>query len=357
MIKKLAFSALFAVLMLCMPSAASAECSEIPTPMSSHISATSYRGTNIWRANAGTANGPCIGTFTEIWFNSGNFQCTLGTMTQGRCVMEANGNTGVQATQYGCGTYQVRRMHRWKLFSGSITQDAGPSVEEENVNCPAPPPQAWELGCDDQNPVYSMWWDYETEQYQCSSPILITTTGAAYRLTSIADGVLFDIDGNGTLNRVAWTHAGDELAWLAIDLNGNGLIDNGKELLGSKTNEGWNGFEALSNIQLAATGKRRSTLDGDDAIYHRLLLWTDRNHDGVSQPNELGRYSKQFSGIQLHYTYNEKGKNLDAYGNSYALIGEAIKRTASGLNPLDIYNRDLKDRTVTIYDVWLTHTK
>lgn len=52
-------------------------------------------------------------------------------------------------------------------------------------------------------------------------------------LTSVAAGVLFDIDGDGDLEHVAWTEPGAAVALLAIDRNGDGRITTGAELFGS----------------------------------------------------------------------------------------------------------------------------
>lgn len=75
---------------------------------------------------------------------------------------------------------------------------------------------------------------------QCStnpSPILINlkNNSANYRLTSAAEGVLFDINADGVVDRVSWTEAGSDIAFLVFDRDGNGRIDDGKELFGTAT--------------------------------------------------------------------------------------------------------------------------
>lgn len=66
-------------------------------------------------------------------------------------------------------------------------------------------------------------------------PIIVDTTGEGFHLTSISDGVFFDIMGDGNPIKLAWTKANSGNAFLALDRNGNGRIDSGKELFGNFT--------------------------------------------------------------------------------------------------------------------------
>lgn len=67
----------------------------------------------------------------------------------------------------------------------------------------------------------------------CISPIVIDVAGNGFNLTDAQNGVLFDITNSGSPMQVAWTSANSDDAWLALDRDNNGKIDNGKELFDS----------------------------------------------------------------------------------------------------------------------------
>jgi hypothetical protein len=119
-------------------------------------------------------------------------------------------------------------------------------------------------------------------------PILFKLGSGPWKLSGLNDPVLFDINNTGHLDTVGWTAADSEIAFLAIDRNGNGRIDDGGELFGNGTlltsgSRAPNGFEALAEFDANGDG----VIDQKDPVWSRLLLWTDRSHDGVSQAGEL----------------------------------------------------------------------
>jgi hypothetical protein len=120
----------------------------------------------------------------------------------------------------------------------------------------------------------------------------------AYRLTSKQDGVMFDLDGDGGREPVAWTDPKADVAFLALDRNGNGQIDNGTELFGDHTlPRAPNGFAALARLADFADGK----INRDHLKFARLLLWYDTNHNGVSEAGELVPASDRLEAIGLGY--------------------------------------------------------
>lgn len=134
------------------------------------------------------------------------------------------------------------------------------------------------------------------------SPILIDVTGNGFSLTNALGGVDFDLDGDGSVERIAWTSAGSENAWLALDRNGNGVIDNGQELCGN--------FTAQTE---PPTGEMRN---GDqDFVFSSLRLWLDTNHNGTSEASELQSLSTLgLSSIEPDY---KTSKRTDEHGNQF----------------------------------------
>ena len=93
-------------------------------------------------------------------------------------------------------------------------------------------------------------------------------------------------DGSGTCLAREWP--GPDTPWLALDLDGSGAIENGRELLGSASptrggHRPTDGFDALAEHDADGDGRITSA----DPVWDALLLWSDLDRDRASSAWEL----------------------------------------------------------------------
>jgi len=107
-------------------------------------------------------------------------------------------------------------------------------------------------------------------------PLVINFSGTAAQLSQ--RDFYFDIDADGSKDQIAFVGEGSGL--LALDKNEDGSINDGSELFGALSGDG---FADLSQYDLDGN----NWIDENDAIYDSLRIWS-RNSDGEDSLLALG---------------------------------------------------------------------
>jgi len=194
------------------------------------------------------------------------------------------------------------------------------------------------FGSDGQGSVSA---DYTVQLY---SPIVLDfmTVGRPQFSSVEASKVRFDLNGDGRPERTGWLAGYRDVGLLALDLDGNGSIDSGKELFGEATIVNKTGKKAKDGYAALAQydSNKDGFIDSKDAIYSKLVVWFDRNHDGKTNSDELVSLAQsEVTRIALKHT---RLKDAERFEN-----GNEMRTTAkfwgpaqcgsSGCNSYDVY--------------------
>jgi hypothetical protein len=187
----------------------------------------------------------------------------------------------------------------------------------------------------DRNDCY--WIYANCDCNEGDTPILIDVQGNGFNLTSASGGVNFDLNRDGIAEHLSWTAGGSDDAWLALDRNANGVIDDAGELFGNRTPQPnvaagvlRNGFLALAEYDKAENGGNGDeVIDSHDAIFSSLRLWQDTNHNGISEASEL--HALTAAGVESIALNYRESRRRDLYGNIFRYRAKVY-----GINHRDI---------------------
>ena len=153
------------------------------------------------------------------------------------------------------------------------------------------------------------------------SVVLVEFGNSELNLTNVQNGVGFNLDSEGHgKQRVSWTAANSAGAFLYLDRNTNKKVDNGLELFSNSTDQvPTSGVEPNGLLSLARQdraelgGNGDGVIDSQDAVFTKLRLWQDLNHNGISEPGELRTLKDAgIDSISLDY---KRLEHVDQWGN------------------------------------------
>jgi hypothetical protein len=115
------------------------------------------------------------------------------------------------------------------------------------------------------------------------APIVLDLDGDGIELTNWRDApIRFDMNADGRSDLTGWVAPDDAL--LAIDLNSNGQIDDGSEVVFQPKLDG-----ALSDLEglRLYDSNANGFIDAGDAQFDAFRVWQDANQNGISDAGEL----------------------------------------------------------------------
>lgn len=111
------------------------------------------------------------------------------------------------------------------------------------------------------------------------SPLVLDLDGDGVELVSLTNtAISWNIDADDFSEASGWVAADD--GFLAIDLNGDGIVTDHSELFGDLVTDG---FTVLSAYDSNADG----VIDVNDTQFADLIVWQDVNQNGYSEETEL----------------------------------------------------------------------
>ena len=143
----------------------------------------------------------------------------------------------------------------------------------------------------------------ETYTRVLTDPLVINMDTNA---TSISDQkFLFDIDSDGKEDEISFVGKGS--GFLALDKNEDGKINDGSELFGTKSGDG---FKDLASYDEDKNG----WIDENDSVYSKLKVWTkdENGNDKLLNLKEADVGAIYLGNLDTEFSYKDMDGNTDA---------------------------------------------
>ncbi|KWT95098.1 hypothetical protein [Candidatus Magnetominusculus xianensis] len=132
-------------------------------------------------------------------------------------------------------------------------------------------------------------------------PLVVNFAGNAAQLTGPT--VAFDLNSDGQSKHIRFIGSGS--GFLALDTNGDGVVNNGRELFGPSTG---NGFSELAAFDSDNSG----WIDENDPVYNALSVWTKNASadDKLSSLKELDIGAINLGVLPTNFSYKDETNKL-----------------------------------------------
>jgi len=143
-----------------------------------------------------------------------------------------------------------------------------------------------------------------SNQLNFIDPLIINYDGNLKSFDNISSNFSFEFDLNSDGENEIIPQLKDGAGFLALDKNQNGIIDNGNELFGANTGDG---FEELREYDEDGN----NWIDENDSIFNSLLVW-EKNKSGEGSLIALGQAGVgaiYLSSVDSDFTYSASVNN------------------------------------------------
>lgn len=149
---------------------------------------------------------------------------------------------------------------------------------------------------------FTQHFEYREMMVQTIDPLVINFNAPNASLSQ--EKMEFDLDADGNADSISFVGSGS--GFLALDLNEDGEINDGRELFGPQTG---NGFNELAQYDSDNNG----WIDENDPIYDRLRIWT-KNENGDLELLALGEKGVgaiYLGNISTEFAYKDDNNQTD----------------------------------------------
>ena len=172
---------------------------------------------------------------------------------------------------------------------------------------------------------FSMAYSREYESYseqvlrveELQDPLIIKFSDKPMSLSN--ETMEFDLNMDGELDNIATLSEG--AAFIAIDKNNNGIIDDGRELYGANTGDG---FAELAQFDDNQDGY----INSKDEIFSQLLVWQPGTENELSKLSDSSVDTLVLQTVNTEFTFKDANNNTlgqmrksSVYANSDGTVG------------------------------------